>query len=145
MNASFVAPEFKEVDGHLVAQKVNQVTAQFQDSVVAPAVESAAPDTAAETVPDVAPTVEAPIATVAPIDDTAVTMFNNPQLNLVPTEDTTVNLGVIPSDTVNRTDKAVSIAAVVFLLVGVALLTLSIGMYSHMRVQYTTLVGHNSR
>src|SRR6185369_13950187 len=36
VNASFVAPEFQEVDGHLVAQKVNQVAAQVLEAGSAP-------------------------------------------------------------------------------------------------------------
>jgi len=138
INASFVAPEFKEVDGHLVAQKVNQVTAQVQDAMSAPvaAVEN--------TVSEVAPTVEA--ANAAPVqsavsDDAAINMFSNPQLNAVAASEN-VNPGVIPTDTVIRTDNVVSIAAVAFLIIGVVLLTLSVGMYSRMRVQYTTLVGN---
>ena len=47
-----------------------------------------------------------------------------------------------PTTTVSRTDNIVSIAAIAFLVVGVILLTLSVGMYSRMRVQYTTLVGN---
>ncbi len=140
VNASFVAPEFKEVDGHLVAQKVNQVIAQVQDemNVSAPAA------VVENTVPEVAPTVEvANAASIQPAvsDDTAINMFNNPQLNAVAANEA-VNPGVIPVDTVNRTDNAVSIAAAAFLIIGVVLLTLSVGMYSHMRVQYTTLAGN---
>jgi len=63
-------------------------------------------------------------------------MFSNPDLNAVASSDT-VNPAVIPEATVNRTDNLVSIAAIAFLVVGVILLTLSIGMYSRMRVHYT--------
>ena len=142
MSASFVAPEFKEVDGHLVAQKVNQVTAEVQSSMAAPAQAISAVE---NTVPEVAPTVEVANANVpaqpAVSDDAAVNMFSNPQLNAVAASEA-INPGVISTDTVNRTDNAVSIAAVAFLIIGVVLLTLSVGMYSRMRVQYTTLVGN---
>jgi len=143
ISASFVAPEFKEVDGHLVAQKVNQVTAQVQGATTA--VQPVAPPPAVvNTVPDVAPTVE--VANAAPVqpavsDNTAVTMFSNPQLNAVTGSDA-ANAGVISTSTVNRTDNAVSIAAVAFLVIGVVLLTLSVGMYSRMHVRYTTLTGN---
>jgi hypothetical protein len=133
VNATFVAPEFKEVDGHLVAQKVNQVTAQVQGAMDSPIV------AAENTVPEVAPTAE--VAHPAVAADVAVNMFNNPHLNAVPANQN-VNPGVIPTDTVNRTDNAVSIAAVAFLIVGVILLTLSVGMYSRMRVQYTTFASN---
>ena len=145
MSASFVVPEFKQIDGHLVAQKVNQVTAQVQGAVMA-AVQPVAPAPAVvNTVPDVAPTVEVANA-AAPVqpavsDNTAVTMFSNPQLNAVVGSDV-ANAGVISTSTVNRTDNVVSIAAIAFLVVGVVLLTLSVGMYSRMRVRYTTLAGN---
>jgi len=136
INASFVAPEFQEVDGHLVAQKVNQVTAQVLEAGSAPIQAS---------VPQVAPTVEVADA-AAPVqssvaDDAALAMFSNPQLNEVPASED-VNPGVIPAATVSHTDNVVSIAAVAFLIIGVVLLTLSVGMYSRMHVQYTTLAGH---
>ena len=130
-SASFVAPEFKEIDGHLVAQKVNQVTAQVQGAVSTP-------------VENTVPTVESPSAApVQPVvsDDTAVNMFSNPQLNIV-AADGVANPGVISTTSVSRTDKVVSIAAIILLIIGVVLLTLSIGMYSHMRIQYTTLAGN---
>ncbi len=130
LSANFVAPEFKQVDGHLVAQKVNQVTAEVQGAVnTSPVVNNAQV---------VAPTVEA--ANAAPAESAAsndaVSMFSNPQLNAVPQTDN-VNAGVIASDTINHTDKIVSLAAIAFLVMGVILLTLSIGMYSRMRVHYT--------
>ncbi len=138
VTASFVAPEFKEVDGHLVAQKVNQVVADVQGSVVSPVVVE-------NTAPEVAPAVEvanaaAPIQQVG-LSDPANSIFNNPQLNAV-TSKVAVNSGIIQTTPTNRTDSVVSIAAVAFLIVGVVLLTLSVGMYSRMRVQYTTLAGH---
>ncbi|MBA3869987.1 MAG: hypothetical protein H0X30_12640 [Anaerolineae bacterium] len=145
MSASFVVPEFKEIDGHLVAQKVNQVTAQVQGSAAAPSQPVAPAPAVVNTVPVVAPTVEvanvaAPVQPVL-LDNAAVTMFSNPQLNAVTGSDA-ANAGVMSTSTVNRTDNAVSIAAIAFLVVGVVLLTLSVGMYSRMRVRYTTLAGN---
>lgn len=136
VNASFVAPEFQEVDGHLVAQKVNQVAAQVLEAGSTPIQNSASV---------VVPTVEDANA-AAPVqssvaDDAAVNMFSNPQLNAVPTSEK-VNPGVIPATTVSHTDNVVSIAAIAFLVIGIVLLTLSVGMYSRMHVQYTTLTGH---
>ena len=136
-SASFVAPEFKQVDGHLVAQKVNQVPAQVQgaatSSAPAPApVENTAPSAAnAASVQPV----------VADQNQNAVTMFSNPQLN-APAADNAANPGVIPATTVAHTDNAVSVAAIVFLIMGIVLLTLSVGMYSRMHVRYTTLAGN---
>ncbi len=138
LSANFVAPEFKQVDGHLVAQKVNQVTAEVQGAV------NGTPLVANNPAPVLAPTVElasaAPVEAVVSNDAAVVNMFSNPDLNAVPSNDI-VNPGVIPTTTVNHTDNMVSIAAIAFLVVGVILLTLSIGMYSRMRVQYT-LVGN---
>ncbi len=136
LSANFVAPEFKEVDGHLVAQKVNQVTAEVQGAVNGTAL------VINNTAPILAPTVEVEVANAAPVepvvsnDAAVVDMFSNPDLNAV-APDNTINAGVIPTAIVNRTDNVVSFAAIAFLVVGVILLTLSIGMYSRMRVHYT--------
>ncbi|MBI1281249.1 MAG: hypothetical protein GC179_24190 [Anaerolineaceae bacterium] len=134
LSANFVAPEFKQVDGHLVAEKVNQLTAEVQGAV------NGTPLVANNTAPVLVPTVEvanaAPVESAVSNDAAAVDMFSNPDLNVVSSNDT-ANPGVIPVATVNRTDNLVSIAAIVFLVVGVILLTLSIGMYSRMRVHYT--------
>ncbi len=135
LSASFVAPEFKEIDGHLVAQKVNQVMAQVEGvvgtaPVAAPAVsEVGIPNSAVEVAP-----VQPEISSDAVID-----MFSNPELEIAAAQ-AAVNPGVIASETVSRTDNAVSTAAIIFLAVGVILLTLSVGMYSRMRIHYT-LVG----
>jgi hypothetical protein len=138
LSANFVAPEFKEVDGHLVAEKVNQVTAEVQGAINTLPV-------AASSAPVVAPTVEAVNAASAEssASSDAVSMFSNPQLNAVP-QASNINTGVLASDTLNHTDKVVSIAAVAFLVVGVILLTLSIGMYSRMRVHYTLVSNKQS-
>ncbi len=131
-NASFVAPEFNEVDGHLVAQKVNQVAAQIQGAVGSPVVTT---DSSINTESNSASASAAAAQPVVP-NAAAVDMFSNPQLNAGSSEPA-VNAGVIPVETVNRTDNAVSVAAVIFLVAGVILLTLSVGMYSRMRVHYT--------
>lgn len=131
LSANFVAPEFKQVDGHLVAQKVNQVTAEVQGAV------NGSPLVANNSAPALAPTVEVANAAPAVSNDAAVVnMFSDPSLNAAASNDT-ANPGIIPETTVNRTDNLVSIAAIAFLVVGVILLTLSIGMYSRMRVHYT--------
>lgn len=135
LNASFVAPEFTEVDGRLVAQKVNQVTAQ-----VSGVVGSAPAAPLSDAAPVEPPTVEV-APTAASLSDAAVVeMFSNPQLDAALAQ-SAVNPAVISAETVSRTDNAVSTAAIIFLVLGVVLLTLSIGMYSRMRVQYT-LVGN---
>lgn len=135
INASFVAPEFKEVDGHMVAQKVNQVMAQVQGAVVASApadvaVNSAAPVVAAAPVENAAP------VQAAASNDTSTNMFNNLQLSNAPANNT-ANQMVASADSGNHSNNMVSIAAVAFLIIGVVLLTLSVGMYSRMRVHYT--------
>ena len=140
INASFVAPEFKQVDGHLVAQKVNQVTAQVQGAVTAvaaaqPVVDNAAP--APVVLPTVAVVAAAPVQPVVANDAAANSMFSNLQLNNNAPASNPANPAVIPAETVNHSDNAVSIAAIVFLVVGIILLTLSVGMYSRMRVHYT--------
>ena len=136
INASFVAPEFKEVDGHMVAQKVNQVMAQVQGAVVASApadvaVNSAAPVVAAAPVENAAP-VQAAVSN----DTSSTSMFNNLQLSNAPANNN-ANQAVASADSGNHSNNMVSIAAVAFLIIGVVLLTLSVGMYSRMRVHYT--------
>lgn len=139
LNASFVAPEFKEVDGHLVAQKVNQVTAQVAGVV------GSAPVSAPVVSESSLAAVDSANVEVAPVEpalsnEAVVEMFSNPELNAA-AEQAAANPGVIPQETVNRTDSAVSTAAIIFLAFGIVLLTLSVGMYSRMRVHYT-LVGN---
>lgn len=139
LNASFVAPEFKEVDGHLVAQKVNQVTAQVAGVVGSAPV--SAPVVSDSSVAAVDPaSVEVVPVESALSNEAVVEMFNNPELNAA-AQQAAVNPGVIPQETVSRTDNAVSTAAIIFLAFGIVLLTLSVGMYSRMRVHYT-LVGN---
>ncbi|MCA0459048.1 MAG: cohesin domain-containing protein [Chloroflexi bacterium] len=135
MNASFVAPEFTEVDGHLVAQKVNQVTAQVSGVV------GSAPVAPVSSVAAVEPSTVEVAPTAASLSDEAVVeMFSNPQLDAAAAQ-ADVNPAVIPAETISRTDNAVSTAAIIFLVLGIVLLTLSVGMYSRMRVHYT-LVGN---
>lgn len=139
LNASFVAPEFKEVDGHLVAQKVNQVTAQVAGVV------GSAPASAPVVSESSVVAVDSANVEVAPVEpalsnEAVVEMFSNPELNAA-AEQAAANPGVIPQETVSRTDSAVSTAAIIFLAFGIVLLTLSVGMYSRMRVHYT-LVGN---
>lgn len=130
VNASFVAPEFKEVDGHLVAQKVNQVTAQVQGATSAVQVQAAAPVVANA----------APVQPAVAVDNAPSTVFNSLQLNNAnnaPANNAVANSEVAPADTASHSNNMVSIAAVAFLVIGIVLLTLSVGMYSRMRVHYT--------
>ena len=138
VNASFVAPEFKEVDGQLVAQKVNEITPQIQGGtdVTGDAVEN----TGSGAIPTVEVVNTSHVQSITQKDST-LNMFSNSQLNGVASNQA-VNIGIIQTDTVKHTDNVVSIAAIVFLVIGIILLTLSVGMYSRMHVQYTTLTSH---
>jgi Cohesin domain len=123
--ASLVAPEFAEVDGHMVAQKVNQVTVQIEGQAApATTTDSASASVSAASV--------APTSAAAPAQ-----MFTNPQLSASVSVQANAAPSVIPQETVQRTDSIVSTLAVAFLALGVILLTLSVGMYSRMRVHYT--------
>ncbi|MEZ4671672.1 MAG: cohesin domain-containing protein [Anaerolineae bacterium] len=127
ISASLVSPEFAEVDGHMVAQKVNQVAVQIDGRV--------APQAANEVVEA---SVQPAVAAVVPASDPAAAqMFTNPELSNTASVQSNQPASVIPAETVQRTDHIVSTLAVAFLAIGVVLLTLSIGLYSRMRVQYT--------
>jgi len=137
MNASFVAPEFTEVDGRLVAQRVNQVAASIDS---AQNVELATNALAVSNGASVS--VASAGQESAPVTDPAVVgMFSSPQLNDPNAGHNTGHQAgseaAIALESVRQTDNVVSIAAVLFLVFGVVLLTLSVGMYSRMRVHYT--------
>lgn len=133
LNASLVAPEFTEVDGHMVAQKVNQVAVQ---------IEGQAPEQAAVVNADTAASTSASASVVPTADPAAAKMFTNPQLSASASVQNSASVSVIPAETIRRTDNIVSVLAVMFLVMGVVLLTLSVGLYSRMRFHYTSYAGH---
>ena len=106
---SLVSPEFTEVDGQKVAQRVNQVPVQI--------VQAFAPD--AESAVALAPVVSA--------QNDPVSMFSNPALN-----------NGLPASQ-GQPSHLPLIAAGVFFVAGLILLTLSVGMYSQMRVRYNVM------
>ncbi len=122
--ASFVSPEFTEVGGQLVAQKVNQIAAQIENSTLTVASASASASVGQ---------VSAPVSSA---DPNQAAMFNNPALQspaqadhghaAATTTDTTFTL---------RNDGLMMASAVVFFFVGIILLTVSVGMYSRMRTR----------
>jgi Cohesin domain len=127
LNASLVAPEFAEVDGHMVAQKVNQVAVQIDGQPSDLAAVTTASNTAA-----------APVAAVVPQSDSAAPrMLTNPQLIAAASAQSNAAASIVPAETVQRTGNVVSALAVMFLALGIVLLTLSVGLYSRMRFHYT--------
>lgn len=125
--ASLVAPEFAEVDGHMVAQKVNQVAVQIDGQ---PSDQSLATNSSnAASVPAT--------AAVPQSDPVAARLFTNPQLIASVSVQSNAAASVMPAETVQRTGNVVSALAVMFLALGIVLLTLSVGLYSRMRFHYT--------
>lgn len=104
--ASLVSPEFTEIDGRMVAQRINQVAAQIDNTLTAssPAVAQAPVNTA----PD------------------AASMFVNPELTVAPQT---------PAAPVSSNNLSLIFAGI-FFTAGLVLLTVSVGMYSRMRVRF---------
>lgn len=143
LEASLVSPEFADVDGRKVAQRINQVAAQIVD---------APPQEVVVVVPTVVPTVEVvePAANTASIASAstnsttetdaalAASMFSNPALNEQPAvEPSTASVAqIIPEAPRNNVP---FIAAGVFFALGLIFLTVSVGVYSRMRVRITTM------
>jgi hypothetical protein len=122
--ASFVSPEFTEVSGQLVAQKVNQIAAQIETSSVT--VTSAS---ASASVGQVSPPVNA-------ADPNQVAMFNNPALKASPQAEHGHDAAAFTDTTFTpRNDGLMMASAIVFFFVGIILLTVSVGMYSRMRTR----------
>ena len=140
--ASLVSPEFVEVDGRKVAQHINQVAANIVEASPVEAV-VAVPATAV-------PTVEAPVAspntasvasaasesTTVTDADLAASMFNNPALNEQPVvEQSSASVAQVePTVAQPRTNIGIIVAGMFFAL-GLVFLTVSVGVYSRMRVR----------
>lgn len=122
--ASFVSPEFTEVGGQLVAQKVNQIAAQIETSPVTVASASASAS---------AGQVSSPVNAA---DPNQAAMFNNPALNAPPQADHGHDAATAVATTFSvRNDGLMMASAIVFFFVGIILLTVSVGMYSRMRTR----------
>jgi hypothetical protein len=132
--ADLVSPEFTQVDGRLIAQKINQVEAQIGETVV---------DNSA-----VSPVVSAPVNTaieqqaavvVAPTADTATASVS---VSVAAASQNTDNavvsapVSAAPAVSERQTNTRVLIAAGLFFLAGLVLLITSVGMYSKMRVRF---------
>jgi hypothetical protein len=129
--AAFVVPEFTEVEGQMVAQTVNQVTARIENAAPLAPVEPLVAEAVVEQ-----PQLRDMIAE-GPAGDAAREMFDNP--GLAPATSATGNQIVIQLPdlaSVLTTDRLVSLMAVGLLLIGVALLMISVSMYSRMRTRY---------
>ncbi|MBL8153671.1 MAG: hypothetical protein JNM70_05755 [Anaerolineae bacterium] len=122
--ASFVSPEFTEVNGQLVAQKVNQIAAQVETSPVTVASASASAS---------AGQVSSPVNAA---DPNQVAMFNNPALKASPQAEHGHDAAAATDTTFSlRNDSVMMASAIVFFFVGIILLTVSVGMYSRMRTR----------
>lgn len=122
--ASFVSPEFTEVGGQLVAQKVNQIAAQIETSPVTVASASASAS---------AGQVSSPVNAT---DPNQAAMFNNPALKAPAQMDHGQEAATAADTTFALRDDGVMMAsAIVFFFVGIVLLTVSVGMYSRMRTR----------
>jgi hypothetical protein len=135
--ASLVSPEFTEVDGRLIAQKINQVEAQIAETVVgdtaAPVVASAPVTTAIE---------EQPAVVVAPTADTATASVSVSASANQPVDTTVASAPVsgAPAVSERQVNSRVLIVAGLFFLAGLVLLITSVGMYSKMRVRFSLSV-----
>lgn len=139
--ASLVSPEFTEVDGRLIAQKINQVDAVIGETVVgdvapAPVVQEvvSAPVAVVEqppVVPVVEPTAEMATASVSVASASAST--NNTVVSAPVTSESVPTARSLSS-------RLLLLAGLFF--AGLVLLIISVGMYSKMRVRFS-LVADN--
>ncbi|MBZ0281000.1 MAG: cohesin domain-containing protein [Anaerolineae bacterium] len=115
--ASLVSPEFAEIDGRLVAQRINQVTAQIDNTLAQ-----------STTV----------VAQSSTNNEEAASMFVNPELAGITAEspESAAPVNVSPAP---RSNDVALIFAGVFFTAGLVLLTVSVGMYSRMRVRFSML------
>jgi hypothetical protein len=136
--ADLVSPEFTEVDGRLIAQKINQVEAQIGATVLgdtAPAQVASAPVTTA---------IEQPAVVVAPTADTATASVSvSASVAASQNADNTVVSAPVsnePAVSARQVNSRVLIVAGLFFFAGLVLLIISVGMYSKMRVRFSLSV-----
>jgi hypothetical protein len=134
--ADLVSPEFTEVDGRLIAQKINQVEAQIAETVMDDTAVSQVASAPVTTVIEQQPVVE-----VAPTVDTATASVSVSAANQ--NVDNTVLSAPVqnaPAVSSRQTNTRVLIVAGLFFLAGLVLLITSVGMYSKMRVRFSLSV-----
>jgi hypothetical protein len=134
--ASFVAPEFKEVEGRTVAERVDQVPAHIEQSapvlIGASAINSL--DSSASTPVNISATQPAQ----PDVDPAIMAMFNNPALDGELSAEQHDHQGQPGASADTRsTDDIVLLFAGFFFVFGLFMLTLSVGMYSRMRFLFT--------
>lgn len=120
VNASLVSPEFTEVDGRMVAQKINQVEAQIAEMTIG----NAAPVEVAPQIVEQAPAEVVVVAT--PVTDTATA-----SVSVAATQNQAAPMMQ------RQPNNRIFIAAGVFFFAGLVLLIMSVGMYSKMRVRFS--------
>jgi hypothetical protein len=121
VNASLVSPEFTEVDGRMVAQKINQVEAQIAEMTIG---DAAPVQTAPQVVVEQAPAEVVVVAT--PVTDTATA-----SVSVAATQNQAAPMMQ------RQPNNRIFIAAGVFFFAGLVLLIMSVGMYSKMRVRFS--------
>lgn len=131
--ATFVAPEFKEIDGRMVAEKVNQVEVQIENA--APAVVNS-PATASVSARPSSASVSVNQPPEAEVDPAVVAMFSNPALDDAAVSQQHDHETVLTN--ARQSDDVVLIFAGFFFIFGLVMLTLSVGMYSRMRFLFAS-------
>jgi hypothetical protein len=124
VNASLVSPEFTEIDGRMIAQKINQIEAQIAEMTIG----DAAPLQVVSQAPAVVEPSQAEVVVVATsVPDTATA-----SVSVAANQNQTA-----PLIEERRPTNRVFIAAGVFFFAGLVLLIMSVGMYSKMRVRFS--------
>lgn len=122
--ASLVSPEFSEVDGRLVAQRITQVAAEVDNSQMAPLSRPAQAAVASVSVSASAASAPASVASVSQGNPAA--MFSSSGAEK-------------PAASFLNNDTMPMIAAGVFFALGLILLTVSVGIYARMRANLTLI------
>lgn len=118
--AELVSPEFTEVDGRLIAQKINTVAAQITETLAGNA-------------PVAAPQVVEQPQVSAPVDNSASASVSA----AVPAQIESVVAPALLEETRSTPNNKVLVVAGLFFVGGLLLLTVSVGMYSKMRVRFS--------
>jgi|GEM_PF-1283558 len=126
VKASLVSPEFTEVDGRKIAQKINQVEAQITEMTV-----GEIPVIASQPLPSVDQAQPQAVVVATLVPDTAIASVSVAASQ--PNNDAVVAAPMMPLQSNNR----VVIAAGLFFFAGLVLLIISVGMYSKMRVRFS--------
>jgi hypothetical protein len=126
VSPTLVSPEFTEIDGRLVAQKINQVDAVTAEMTVG--------DPPAALIVDSAETASASVAVALPGESSAIQPLAGESASA------SVSVGNVPSPILTEEHRAmpsnkVLLVAGLFFIGGLLLLTMSVGMYSKMRVR----------